>query len=118
MNIPNTDKDTFTQNIQRAAESLRNKDSDIAYSLIVEAMRINPDAPQPHNLLGIFYELSGNGDLARRHYRAAYSLDPTYKAACSNLERICTNFDDRQSTYDFGEIPEATDAKTGKTAKK
>ena len=115
MNNCETDKDIFFQNIKQAAVSLQGKNCDIAYSLIVEAMRINPDAPQPHNLMGIFYELTGNGNMARRHYRAAYSLDPTYKPACSNLERICTDFDNRPRAYDYGDVPEEPYADTSKT---
>ena len=37
------------------------------------------------------YELQGNLDLARKHYRASYDLDPTFKSADKNLQRI-TNF--------------------------
>lgn len=110
MNIPNTDKDNFSKNIRQAADSLRSRDCDCAYSLIVEAMRADPDAPQPHNLMGIFYELTDDGNLARRHYRAAYSLDPTYKPACSNLERICTDFGNKLRTYDYGDTVEETDS--------
>ena len=115
MNVPETDRELFYQNIRQAAASLKDKNCEGAYSLIVEAMCLNPDAPQPHNLLGIFYELSGDGNLARRHYRAAYSLDPTFKPACSNLERICTDFDNKPSTYDFGDVSEEIGAdKKGK----
>ena len=115
MNNSETSKVIFAQNIQQAAVSLQGENCDLAYSLIVEAMRIDPDAPQPHNLLGIFYELSGNGNLARRHYRAAYSLDPTYKPACSNLERICTDFDNKPHTYDYGDLSEDLYADAGKS---
>lgn len=94
--------DRFTLNITQAAESLQSNDIEKAYIQIIEAMCINPDAPHPHNLLGILYELKGDGDRARRHYRAAYSLDPTYKPACKNLEQICTMFDDPH-IYDFGD---------------
>lgn len=114
MNTTIPDSDMFAQNIRQATLSLKDNNYDSAYNMIVEAMRADPSAPQPHNLMGIFYELSGDGNMARRHYRAAYSLDPTYKPACSNLERICTDFDNKLPTYDFGEIPEDADAKTAK----
>ena len=62
------------------------------------------DAPQPHNLLGIYYELGGEIDLARRHYRAAYSLDPTFSPACRNLEQISLALsNERPRIFDFGE---------------
>ena len=102
--IPN---DMFSIYIAQAAQSLRNKEFEKAFGLIIETLRLDPDAPQPHNLLGILYELQGDGSRARRHYRAAYSLDPTYKPACKNLEQICTMFDDKKAhIYDYGDEPE------------
>lgn len=105
----NTEKDKFTQCIQQATEHLRTKNCDNAYDSIIEAMQIYPNAPHPHNLLGIFYELTGDEHLARRHYRAAYSLDPTYKPACRNLERLCADFDNKPKSYDFGDMLEEAD---------
>ncbi len=95
--------DLFTQNISQAADRLRRHEFKDAYPLIVEAIRANPDAPQPHNLLGIWFELMGDGDKARKHYRAAYALDPTFKPACRNLERICTMFEYGRIPFDFGD---------------
>jgi lipoprotein NlpI len=66
-------------------------------------MNENPDSPEPQNLLGIWYEFQGNNDLARRHYRAAYALDPTYKPSSINLERISTFFSAHKIPVDFGE---------------
>lgn len=105
MNYSEKFTETFIQNIRQATDRLRRYELADAYKLIVEAIRINPDAPQPHNLLGIWFELEGNGDKARKHYRAAYSLDPTFKPACKNLERICTMFEYGRIPYDFGDLP-------------
>jgi len=94
----------FSLNISLAVKSLRSDEYEKAYGFIVEAMRIDPNAPHPHNLLGIMYELKGDGSRARRHYRAAYSLDPTFEPACRNLEQICTLLDNyKLRTYDFGD---------------
>jgi len=98
--------DSFTQHIRQAAARLRRHELAEAYKLIVEAIRINPDAPQPHNLLGIWFELKRDEDKARKHYRAAYALDPTFRPACKNLERICTMFEYRRIPYDYGDEPE------------
>jgi Flp pilus assembly protein TadD len=69
-------------------------------------MSLVPSAPEPHNLLGIWFDINGNEDTARRHFRAAYSLDPTYKPACNNLEQICAMFQYSQKpSYDFGDEP-------------
>ena len=84
---PNT---LYSKCIGSAIESLRQSKLEKAYAQIVEAMRLYPNAPEPHNLLGIWFEIKGDDLMARRHYRAAYSLDPTFKPACKNIDRICT----------------------------
>ena len=65
-------------------------------NLILETMKNNPDAPEPHNMLGIILEKKGNHPLAMRHFRAAWALDPSYLPARQNLEAFGT----------FDEIPE------------
>ena len=102
----NTDlmESNFSHSISQAVNCLQSFCYEKAYALILEAMKARPDAPQPHNLLGIYYELGGDVDLARRHYRAAYSLDPTYSPACRNLEQISLALgNDRPRSFDFGE---------------
>ena len=109
MKIIEAPNEMFFVQITQAASCLRCNDFEKAYNLITEAIRMEPDAPQPHNLLGIWFELQGNGDKARRHYRAAYSLDPTFSPACKNLEQICTFFDNTHTrTYVFGDETEET----------
>jgi len=98
---PDTD---FSAYFARAVLSLRAGETDIAYPFILDAMRLDPDAAAPHNLLGIYYEQRGNGDKARRHYRAAYSLDPTYRPACRNLEQITLLYiQSLPHVYDYGD---------------
>ncbi|MGN1163793.1 MAG: hypothetical protein ACI4S4_03185, partial [Candidatus Ornithospirochaeta sp.] len=46
--------------------------------------------PVPQHLLGIMEEKVFEKQKAIRHYRAAYSLDPTYGPAIWNLERLGT----------------------------
>ena len=100
-----TDTD-FSTYLARAVLSLRTGEPDLAYTFILDAMRLDPDAAAPHNLLGIYYELRGNGDKARRHYRAAYSLDPTYRPACRNLEQITLIYAQTLPyVYDYGDTP-------------
>jgi tetratricopeptide (TPR) repeat protein len=108
MNITNVISDTFSHHIKKAADKLQELELKAAYELIVESIALDPDSPQPQNLLGLWYELSGNADKARRHFRAAYSLDPTYKPACINLERVCTLFASRSIPLDFG-VPQEAD---------
>jgi Tfp pilus assembly protein PilF len=104
----------FLNCIRLAVQKLRNNELETSYSSIIEAMIMAPSSPSPHNLLGIWFEQSGDEDMARRHFRAAYSLDPTYKPACRNLERVCDFFRDGDViVYDYGD-----DSYEGKTEDK
>ena len=52
---------------------------------IAKAMESYPDAAEPHNLLGILLEESGDHCGAMRHFRAAWELfcrEPQYKKVC------------------------------------
>ena len=53
--------------------------------VIYKAMYKYPHAAEPHNLLGIFLEKTGDHIEAMRHFRAACDLEPTYKPAEQNL---------------------------------
>lgn len=88
MKEQNSRRDVFSQMILDAINSLRKKDMKDGYKMISKALIMEPDAPEPHNLFGILAELKGDDSLACKHYRAAYALDPTYKPACRNLERL------------------------------
>jgi tetratricopeptide (TPR) repeat protein len=100
----------FNTYIKEATNELENFKFHESYKTILKALNENPNAPEPHNLLGIWYELQGNNDLARKHYRAAYALDPTYKPASKNLERVCTFFLYENIPVDFGkDISEESD---------
>lgn len=94
----------FDQLLQEATDKLKNNDMEEAYKYIMNACEADPNSPQPHNLLGIWYEFRGMSDLARKHYRVAYVLDPTYKPASENLERISTLFPYKWIPVNFGEV--------------
>ena len=94
----------FKNVISDVNEKLHNYKWEESYKIIINALSENPDAPEPHNLLGLWNEFNKNYDLARKHYRAAYALDPTYKPASINLERVCTMFSSRNVPADFGEV--------------
>ena len=68
--------------------------------LVLQAMKDYPDAPQPHNLLGILQEKEGEHLSAMRHFRAARELDPTYMPASENLNTYGTFFSRGSCAYD------------------
>jgi len=88
---------------ESAVAALKARDFAGARESIAEAMAMDMDAPEPHNLLGIWYEFQNDFAAARRHYRAAYALDPTYTPSCRNLERIAAyGFSPLSGEADFG----------------
>ncbi|KNZ43532.1 tetratricopeptide repeat protein [Acetobacterium bakii] len=101
------DQNVFYDSIDAAKKALKEGDYTTAEESIKKAMIENPHSPAVHNLYGILEELLKEDNLAHKHYRAAYALDPTYKPAIRNLERI-TAFEVRNSKkhIDFGDQPE------------
>ena len=108
VNLP----EAFTRAIMEAAHALRRQNIQSARLHIADAIALRMDAPQPHNLLGILNEIEGDDLSARRHYRAAYALDPTYKPACRNLERLVMfEWGTQSRAFDYGERPEVPNHK-------
>ncbi len=107
----------FEHKLKQAEAALRSRDMPRARADIAEAMALDMDAPQPHNLLGLLYETVGDFQAARKHYRAGYALDPAYKPCCRNLERI-TGFDSSAflSGRVFTDEAEAAALRAGATA--
>lgn len=68
--------------------------------MICEAMGKFPNAPQPHNLMGIVMEKEGDYAGAMKHFRAAYALDPAYIPARQNLDYYGTFYSRGGCAYD------------------
>ena len=75
-------------------------------AMICEAMGEFPNAPQPHNLLGIVMEKEGDHPGAMKHFRAAYALDPTYLPARQNLDHYGTFYSRGGCAYDESDCPQ------------
>lgn len=88
--------------VENAVLALTARDFQLSREIIARAMTMDMDAPEPHNLLGILYELLGDDGAARQHYRAAYALDPTYKPSCRNLERLVLYGFNATGGFDYG----------------
>ena len=82
------------QELSELCESIRGLASCKEYSrciaMICKAMQTYPSAPQPHNLLGVILEKTGDHETAMKHFRAARALDPTYCPSSQNLARYGT----------------------------
>ena len=74
-------------------------------AMISEAMKEFPNAPEPHNLLGIVLEKEGDHAGAMKHFRAAYALDPNYIPARQNLETYGTFYAGGKCAFDESDCP-------------
>lgn len=99
--------DYFEKNIRKAIINLKSGNYSLAHEYINLAMLGNEDAPEVHNLLGILSEIKGDLILAGKHYRASYALDPTYKPASRNLDRITSfYYKFHKENLDYGDKSE------------
>lgn len=74
---------------------------------ISQAMARYPHAPQPHNLMGIVLEKTGDHSAAMKHFRAAWALDPSYLPANHNLHTYGTFFSGGSCAFDEDDLPPA-----------
>ena len=81
----------YRRKIEKAIDCLEKKEYEQAKVLIHEAIQFDDNGAEAQNLLGAYYELIGDRLLALRHYRAAYALEPSYKYANMNIERLTCN---------------------------
>jgi DNA-binding response OmpR family regulator len=73
--------------IELAKRSIGEYHFDAAIEHVHKALSFDPGRPEAFNLLGVLEEVRGNRLNAQKHYRAALSLDPSYKPAIANLQR-------------------------------
>ena len=96
--------DDRNQQLRKLCEDVRKKvkrrDYVSCLQEICQAMGKYPDAPHPHNLLGIVLEKEGDHECAMRHFRAAYALDPSYQPSRVNLKRFGTFISNNGCAFD------------------
>ena len=107
-------KDNLTKLCDSVRDLIGMQDYQTCENIICQAMRSYPHAPQPHNLIGILLEKTGNHPCAMKHFRAAWALDPTYLPARQNLECYGTFFSSGRCAYDEKDC--ITQAETGSPA--
>lgn len=77
-------------------EFIRQKKYPECEEQIRQAMCRFPHAPHPHNLMGILLVNEGDHIAAVKHFRAAWSLDPTYLPSRYNLNQYTDFFQSRR----------------------
>lgn len=78
----------YVEAIELARKCIEAFHLDAAVEHLRRAIYLDHARPEAFNLMGAVLELKRDLDEARRHYRAAFWLDPTYEPAWKNLDRI------------------------------
>jgi len=73
--------------LELAKRSVADRHFESAAEHVRRAISIDSSRAEAFNFLGALYELQGDKVEAQKNYRAALSLDPTYKPAQHNLSR-------------------------------
>jgi DNA-binding response OmpR family regulator len=83
--------------IELAKRHITDRRFSAARDQVRSAIAADPGHPEAYNLLGALFEIKGDGLEAQKFYRAALDINPTYKPARANLERVT-------SWHKFGNI--------------
>ena len=79
---------SYEEHIELAKKSIGEREFDTAQEHVRQAIAVDAAKPEAFNLLGALIEMRGDWLEALKQYRAALALDPTYKPADENLERV------------------------------
>lgn len=93
----------------KVKELIKAKRFNECFQLISEAMKENPHAAEPHNLMGMLMEEQGKLSEAMKHFRASWDLDPTYLPARYNMEIFGSFLSNHRGAYDENGCPEFED---------
>jgi DNA-binding response OmpR family regulator len=74
--------------VAEARRHIREGEFESAGEFTRRAVAIDPGQPEAYNLLGALLEMKHDRLEAQKFYRAALEIDPTYRPAGENLERI------------------------------
>ena len=97
----------YTSSIERVKKAMMERHFDAAAEHLRKAISLDPGRAEVFNLLGAVMEIRGDRDEAQKSYRAALSLDPSYKPAIKNLQRSTEPTWKRKGHIELGEnIPE------------
>jgi DNA-binding NtrC family response regulator len=82
--------ESYKDYLELAKKGINEKMFDSATRDLRQAIAIDSTKPEAFNLLGALKEMDGDWLDALKQYRAAIALDPTYKPANENVNRIVT----------------------------
>jgi DNA-binding NtrC family response regulator len=76
--------------VELAKRAVNERHVEAAIEHLRRAIALEPGRAEAFNLLGVLMEIRGDRLEAQKNYRAAISLEPTYKPALDNLQRSTT----------------------------
>jgi Flp pilus assembly protein TadD len=107
--------DQFSAHLDRGWDLAQRGDAPGAAACAREALAIEPDSPEGHNLLGYATALNGDAEEALGHYRHAIALDETYFEAMLNASELLVplgEFDEAIAmTFEAESLAETPDEK-------
>jgi Tfp pilus assembly protein PilF len=93
--------DQLTAHLDRGWDLAQQGDVRGAEASARQALEIDPNAPEVHNLLGFVAALEGEAEAAVEHYKSALALDEGYFDAMLNLAEVLV--------HPLGELDDAVD---------
>lgn len=101
---PVTAGSAFADNMARAKRAVNKREFDEALVFLKQALALNPDSAEAHNLHGVALECVGRPDDARRAFKAALRADRHYAPVGNNLRlhSVWTNSDAADVPIDLG----------------
>jgi CheY-like chemotaxis protein len=74
--------------IELAKRQMTDRDFAGARQTVRNAIAAEPGHAEAYNLLGVLFEIKDDALEAQKFYRAALDIDPTYRPASANLDRV------------------------------
>ena len=90
----------FVLNLSRAKRALNHRWFDEAEVYLKQAISLQADSAEVHNLMGVLHELRNEHDSSYREYRAALKADRHYEPAKHNMKRYYERF-----TFGISDVP-------------
>lgn len=89
------EKESYRELIEKIIDLIKGKKTSTALSLIKRAIALDPNQPEGYNLMGVYYEKTGERNNALKYYRAATAIDPAFKPAIENIDRATSMHPDK-----------------------
>ncbi|WP_435020664.1 response regulator [Tundrisphaera sp. TA3] len=86
--------------LSKAKRALNRRQFAQAEAILGQALKLDPNSAEAHNLMGVLYELRNEHDASYRAYCAALKADPDHEAAQQNMRRYYERF-----TFGASKVP-------------